>query len=194
MSAEHRKPLAAFILLALAAAVIVGVQRADAQPGRFLASVVGSTERVHGLLPELTDSSAQLSGSQLGRLGPAFGAVIAHERRVHDRAGAERASTPAKGGHGAPGQAKQADASEAASAPGQLVAEVVRRSEDHRSDRSTEAVGRLRRPVESGVNDGLHGSTSSRHGFAKDAHDRDGHVAFGHDAESTRDRHHRHGR
>ncbi len=188
MSAEHRKPLAAFILLAFAAAVIVGVQRADAQPGRFLASVVGSTERVHGLFPELSGSSAQLSGKQLGRLGPAFGAVIAHEQRVRDRA---EASGP--GREDVPGQAEQTQG-RAVARPGQVVAEAVRRSEDHHSDRSTEAVGRLRRHVDSGVNDRLRGSMFSPPGLAKGYRGLVGHASHGRGTDSQRDRHRRHGR
>ena len=51
MSADHRKPVVAFILLAVLAAALVGFQRADARTGQFLASLVGVGDRVEGTLP-----------------------------------------------------------------------------------------------------------------------------------------------
>lgn len=93
MSAEHRKPLAAFVLLAFVAALVVGVQRADAETG-FLASVMGSTTRVQGVLPELSAASS-LSEGELRRLGPAFGAVLIHEREVSERSDASSGASPA---------------------------------------------------------------------------------------------------
>lgn len=106
MSAQHRKPLAAFIGLAFAAAVMVGVHRADAQTGHFLASVMGSTERVHGLLPELSASRSRPSGEQVDRLQPGFGAIVAHEQRDREQAAAQprpeagdrSPSAPSRGG------------------------------------------------------------------------------------------------
>jgi hypothetical protein len=41
MSADHRKPVVAFVVLAFLAAALVGVQRADAQAGRLMAAVLG---------------------------------------------------------------------------------------------------------------------------------------------------------
>lgn len=63
MSADHRKPVVAFIVLAVLAAALVGFQRADARSGQFLASLVGTGDRVEGTLPRAdtwTDESAVL--------------------------------------------------------------------------------------------------------------------------------------
>lgn len=49
--ADHRKPVVAFVLLACAAAVLIGMQRAEAQSGRFFTSFLGLTARVEGALP-----------------------------------------------------------------------------------------------------------------------------------------------
>lgn len=58
MSTQHRKPLAAFIVLVFLAAGVVGVQKADAQAGRLLAAAVGTGVRVHGALPAAPETSA----------------------------------------------------------------------------------------------------------------------------------------
>ena len=61
MSADHRKPVVAFVVLAFLAAALVGVQRADAQAGRFLAAALGSDLHAHGQVlgvPEATDRPA----------------------------------------------------------------------------------------------------------------------------------------
>jgi hypothetical protein len=55
VSADHRKPVVAFVVLACLAAALVGVQRADARSGQFFASLVGVTERVEGSLPHSAD-------------------------------------------------------------------------------------------------------------------------------------------
>ena len=70
MSTDHRKPALAFIVLALAAAVLVGVQRADAHAGRLLAAAIGTTVRVHGTVPSLGGST------ELARQGAAIGPVF----------------------------------------------------------------------------------------------------------------------
>lgn len=70
MSTDHRKPALAFIVLALAAAVLVGVQRADAHAGRMLAAAIGTTVRVHGTVPSL-GGSTELA-RQGAAIGPAF--------------------------------------------------------------------------------------------------------------------------
>jgi hypothetical protein len=57
----------AFIVLAVLAAAIVGVQRAEARPGRFLAAAIGAGVRVQGTLPISADS-----------FGPAVAAVTGH--------------------------------------------------------------------------------------------------------------------
>jgi hypothetical protein len=51
VGADHRKPVAAFVVLAFIAAALVGMQRADAHGGRFLASAVGVVERIERALP-----------------------------------------------------------------------------------------------------------------------------------------------
>lgn len=77
MSADHRKPFLAFVVLAFVASAIVGVQRADAQPGHFLAAVIGTTVRVQGTLPagEVTLDAAR---HRLASLSPAFAALGDH--------------------------------------------------------------------------------------------------------------------
>lgn len=48
MSADHRKPVVAFVVLAFLAAALVGVQRADAQAGRLMAAVLDSDVHAQG--------------------------------------------------------------------------------------------------------------------------------------------------
>jgi len=67
----------AFVVLAFVAAAIVGVQRADAQPGRFLAAVVSSTVRVQGTLPA-SEVSLDAAGHRLPSHGPGFAALGEH--------------------------------------------------------------------------------------------------------------------
>ena len=77
MSADHRKPFLAFVVLAFVAAALVGVQRADAQPGRFLAAVVSTTVRVQGTLPA-SEVSLDAARQRLASLGPALAALGEH--------------------------------------------------------------------------------------------------------------------
>lgn len=73
MSTDHRKPVVAFVCLAFIAAVLVGVQRADAQAGRFLEAFVGSGARVHSATTLLTGDARGLEASRrLAGLGPGF--------------------------------------------------------------------------------------------------------------------------
>jgi hypothetical protein len=51
VSADHRKPVVAFIVLAVLAAALVGFQRADAGTGQFLAALAGVGDPVEGTLP-----------------------------------------------------------------------------------------------------------------------------------------------
>jgi hypothetical protein len=67
MSADHRKPVVAFVALAIIAAALIGVQRADAQNGTFFAAFVGGTGESHGSL-----RSAEAHAAAGGSLGPAF--------------------------------------------------------------------------------------------------------------------------
>lgn len=73
MSADHRKPLVAFVVLAFAAAAIVGIQRAEAQAGRFLAAVVGTSVRVQGTLT--SDDRPVEAVIRAAGLGPAFSSL-----------------------------------------------------------------------------------------------------------------------
>ena len=73
MSTDHRKPVVAFVCLAFIAAALVGVQRADAQAGRFLEAFVGSGARVHSATTLLTGDARRLEASRrLAVLGPGF--------------------------------------------------------------------------------------------------------------------------
>lgn len=82
VSAEHRKPAVAFAILALVAATLVGIQRADAQAGRLLAAVAGATVRVQGTLPAQAAALADTAREHGAALGPAFEVVLAD---AHDR-------------------------------------------------------------------------------------------------------------
>lgn len=70
MSADHRKPVAAFVVLAFFAAALVGVHRADAQAGRFLAAVVGSEVRAQGAVAGAPGSGGDRRG--VSDIGPTF--------------------------------------------------------------------------------------------------------------------------
>jgi hypothetical protein len=72
MSTDHRKPAVAFIVLAFAAAALVGVHQADAQAGRFLAAVVGSEAHARGQVAATSEAR-----SQEHALGPPFSAFAA---------------------------------------------------------------------------------------------------------------------
>jgi hypothetical protein len=48
MHVDHRKPVVAFVVLAILAAVVVGFQRADAHTGRYLTSFATVTVRAEG--------------------------------------------------------------------------------------------------------------------------------------------------
>jgi hypothetical protein len=70
VSADHRRPFLAFVVLALLAAALVGVQRAEAQSGRFLAAAIGTTVRVQGTLPG-SELSLDVARDRLASLSPA---------------------------------------------------------------------------------------------------------------------------
>ena len=65
MSAEHRRPAVAFVVLAILAAGVVGIHRAEAQAGRLIAAVIGAGASVHGTLPQ----AEPLAASGLGGAG-----------------------------------------------------------------------------------------------------------------------------
>jgi hypothetical protein len=81
VSADHRKPFLAFVVLAFVAAAIVGVQRADAQPGRFLAAVVSTTVRVQGTLPS-SEGSPDAARHRLPSLGSGFAGLGEHAQAL----------------------------------------------------------------------------------------------------------------
>src|SRR5512139_1433311 len=79
MSADHRKPVVAFVVLAFVAATIVCVQRADAQSARFFAAFVGGAGEIHGSVP----APGAFLGSDESReatIGSAFEAIAWRER------------------------------------------------------------------------------------------------------------------
>jgi len=67
----------AFVVLALLAAALVGVQRADAQSGRFLAAAIGTTVRVQGTLPG-SELSFDVARHRLVSLSPALATLTDH--------------------------------------------------------------------------------------------------------------------
>jgi hypothetical protein len=72
VSADHRKPVVAFVMLALAAALVVGIQQAEAMDGRFLAAAVGTDARVQGTVPPADERPDGRASEHLDALGPAF--------------------------------------------------------------------------------------------------------------------------
>jgi hypothetical protein len=95
MSADHRKPVVAFVLLAFVAAALVGVQRAEAQDGRLLAAaVVGASVTAHGTLPSPEKLSAISSRARVSALGPVFTALS----EVADGSGSESGGSESDGG------------------------------------------------------------------------------------------------
>jgi len=75
VSAEHRKPVVAFVALALTVLGLIGVQRADAQHGQVLAAAVGAEVEVRGQLPAPSDAHPRRVASRVTALGPAFVAL-----------------------------------------------------------------------------------------------------------------------
>lgn len=72
MSTDHRKPVVAFVMLALAAALVVGVQHAEAQGGRLLAAAAGAGVHVQGTVVSPTETISARGYDRLAELGPAF--------------------------------------------------------------------------------------------------------------------------
>jgi hypothetical protein len=75
VSLDHRKPVVAFVVLALVVTGLIGMQRADAQGGRLLAAMVGAAAGVHGVLPAPARDSEEAAVSRVVALGPAFAAL-----------------------------------------------------------------------------------------------------------------------
>lgn len=95
MSADHRKPVVAFVVLALAAAAIVGIQRAEAQAGRFLATVIGTGVRGQGTLA--ADVPGVGEAIRTAAFGPRFSSL---DRALRgDRSEPSEVSPPAERTH-----------------------------------------------------------------------------------------------
>lgn len=76
---DHRKPVLAFVVLALAATVLVGAQHARAQHSRFLAAVIavgGQATSIQGLIPAPSGETEAAARARVARLGPAFEALL----------------------------------------------------------------------------------------------------------------------
>lgn len=120
MSADHRKPVVAFVVLAFIAAALVGIQRADAQTGRFLALVTHGKALVHGavslradtvpgsavdrfasLVRDEDDTSFVSAESRVSGGPRADGPDPSRERAILDRRPARGAGFATKGGRDA---------------------------------------------------------------------------------------------
>lgn len=75
MSADHRKPVVAFVMLALAAGLVVGVQQAEAQGGRLLAAAAGVGAHVQGTISSPPETVGSRGYDRLADLGPTFVSV-----------------------------------------------------------------------------------------------------------------------
>lgn len=75
MSTDHRKPVVAFVMLALAAGLVVGVQQAEAQGGRLLAAAAGVGAHVQGTISSPSETVGSRAHERLADLGPTFVSV-----------------------------------------------------------------------------------------------------------------------
>jgi hypothetical protein len=75
VSAQHRKPVVAFVLLACLAVAIVGVRAAEGSKGRFIAAPVGVAAEVHGTIPGQSEADRRSAAERVEALGPAFAAL-----------------------------------------------------------------------------------------------------------------------
>ena len=75
MSAQHRKPVVAFVLLACMAGAIVGVRAAEGSKGRLIAAPVGVAAEVHGTIPGQSEADRRSAAERVEALGPAFAAL-----------------------------------------------------------------------------------------------------------------------
>jgi hypothetical protein len=138
----------AFVVLALLAAGLVGVQRADAQAGRLLAAVAGVDARVHGTVPVTPGLVTTAARERAAAMGPLFEAVAS----LADGSGAE---APAAGAPPRSERATPRDTGPARSArPGVLAgpepAATPRRANAAKAQRvadRTDAGARAARPV-----------------------------------------------
>lgn len=102
MSAQHRKPFVAFVLLAFVAFGLVGLQHADAENGRLLAAPLGAAAHVRGML-EVDDEDAQAEAAdRVAALGPAFVATLSGNARTVTVLRRAAASTSTTGSDSAP--------------------------------------------------------------------------------------------
>lgn len=159
MSADHRKPVVAFVLLVFIAAALVYVQRADARSARFFAAFIGGAGEVHGAAP-VPEGFLGAAGSQEWKAGlpeataVGRGSVADDSARRSGHAGRrtdlrdEAAGELTRGRHGRPSVGK------GSAAPGSEVAEAARRSGGARALQKAERgllqdVGRVERGLRS---------------------------------------------
>lgn len=132
MSADHRKPVVAFVLLVFIAAALVYVQRADARSARFFAAFIGGAGEVHGAAP-VPEGLLGAAGSWEWKAGlpeataVGRGSVADDSARRSGHAGRrtglrDEARELTRGRHGRPSVGK------GSAAPGSEVAEAARRS------------------------------------------------------------------
>lgn len=106
MSTDHRKPVVAFVMLALAAALVIGVQQAEAQGGRLLAAPAGVGTHVQGTIVSPTETLDSRDYGRLVDLGPTLVSlreVVGHAdaRTVAPETDRTRGAEPAAAGPGA---------------------------------------------------------------------------------------------
>ncbi len=81
VSTQHRKPVLAFVVLALAAVLVIGAQQADARGGRLLAGTTGAGVHVQGTLSTPEPTLDARESQRLADLAPAF--VSVREKAGH---------------------------------------------------------------------------------------------------------------
>jgi hypothetical protein len=120
VSAEHRKPVMAFVLLAVAAIGVVGLQRADAQPGRFLAAAVGVHAQAQGTLHLSSPALTHVAREHAAAMGPLFEVLVTAPHGGHDgRLGAAAAQAVTTGPQAAsPGEPDVRQTQQAANSAG----------------------------------------------------------------------------
>lgn len=121
MSADHRKPVVAFVVLAFLAAALVGIQRADARGAQFVASILGVTGRVQGTLPHgsgwtVPSDNTAVAQRWIASIAHSASAVAAEPAVAFTRASAPEtrdvaAEKPARSPHG-PADARRSRAAD----------------------------------------------------------------------------------
>lgn len=148
MSAEHRKPIAAFVVLVFVAAAVVGIQRAEAQGGRLLAAVIGTTVRVQGTLA-LSETVPALSVRRVAALGPASTQVTTLLGASAGSEDSEVSSRPVAAGIGQSDSGKAVATSEKAAAKAEARdAKRAAKAEEEAAKRRTKAADKARKATE----------------------------------------------